>query len=138
MTESSRFTIKRRLMKSGGSLFVPVPNEIVEMWKMNKGDEVLINVVDGAIRMEPKQATRLASISDDMMATYSKVMQGIEVKITLDTENKALRLDFSGNNEDAVKLLLYNLWHNLPALLSMLGVGTVEQANGKVDTKEGG
>lgn len=126
MTKSSRFTIKRRLMKSGGSLFVPVPNEVVEMWQMNKGDEVLINVVDGAIRMVPKQATRLENISDEMMATYSQVMRGIEAKITLDTENKALRLEFSGENEEAVKLLLYNLWRNLPALLGMLGVGSVE------------
>ena len=76
--------------------------------------------------MEPKQPTRLENISDEVVETYSKVMKGIEAKITLDTEGKALHLEFSGENQEAVRLLLHNLWRNLPALFSMLGVGSVE------------
>ena len=128
MAETSNYSVSKKLMKSGGSLFVGVPNEIIEQWNLSKGDEVNLTVVDGAIRIEPKQPTRMESISEEMVETYSKVMKGIQAKITLDTEKNALHLEFSGENKQAVKLLVHNLWSNLPALFSMLGVGSIEES----------
>jgi len=128
MAETSKYSVSKKLMKSGGSLFVGVPNEVIEQWNLGKGDEVRLSVTDGVIRIEPKQPTRLESISEEMVETYSKVMKGIQAKITLDTEKNALHLEFSGENKEAVKLLLHNLWSNLPALFSMLGVGSIEES----------
>lgn len=131
MVKASKFSVNKKLMKSGGSLFVGVPNEVIEQWNLGKGDEVCLSVADGAIRIEPKQPSKMESISEEMVETYSKVMKGIQAKITLDTEGNALHLEFSGENKDAVKLLLHNLWNNLPALFSMLGVGSIEESTEK-------
>lgn len=128
MAETSNYSVSKKLMKSGGSLFVGVPNEVIEQWNLSKGDEVSLSVTDGAIKIEPKQPTRMESISEEMVETYSKVMKDIQAKITLDTEKNALHLEFSGENKEAVKLLLHNLWSNLPALFSMLGVGSIEES----------
>ena len=124
MTE---FTVNKRIMKSGHGLFVPVPNEVIDQWNLGKGDEVRISVANGAIRMEPKKPSKMETVSDEMVETYSKVMKGIRAKITLDTEGSALHLEFTGENKEAVKSLLHNLWRNLPALFGMLGVGSVEE-----------
>jgi antitoxin component of MazEF toxin-antitoxin module len=137
MAEASKYTVNKKLMKSGGSLFVGVPNEIIEHWNLGKGDEVSLTVTDGAIKIEPRQPTRLENISEEMVETYSKVMKGIQAKITLDTEKNALHLEFSGENKEAVKLLLHNLWSNLPALFSMLGVGSIEESAKKPRKKAG-
>ncbi len=137
MVETTRFTVNKRILKSGHGLFVPVPSEVIEQWNLGKGDEVCLSVTDGAIRIEPKQPTRMESISEEMVETYSKVMKGIQAKITLDTEKNALHLEFSGENKEAVKLLLHNLWSNLPALFSMLGVGSVEESAKKPRKKAG-
>ena len=137
MAETFNYSVSKKLMKSGGSLFVGVPNEVIEQWNLGKGDEVRLSVTDGVIRIEPKQPTRLESISEEMVETYSKVMKGIQAKITLDTEKNALHLEFSGENKEAVKLLLHNLWSNLPALFSMLGVGSIEESAKKPRKKAG-
>ena len=137
MAETSNYSVSKKLMKSGGSLFVGVPNEIIEQWNLSKGDEVNLTVVDGAIRIEPKQPPRMENISEEMVQTYSKVMKGIQAKITLDTEKNALHLEFSGENKQAVKLLVHNLWSNLPALFSMLGVGSIEESAKKPRKKAG-
>ena len=137
MAETSNYSVSKKLMKSGGSLFVGVPNEVIEQWNLSKGDEVSLSVTDGAIKIEPKQPTRMESISEEMVETYSKVMKGIQAKITLDTEKNALHLEFSGENTEAVKLLLHNLWSNLPALFSMLGVGSIEESAKKPRKKVG-
>jgi len=137
MVETTRFTVNKRILKSGHGLFVPVPSEVIEQWNLGKGDEVCLSVTDGAIRIEPKQPTRMESISEEMVETYSKVMKGIQAKITLDTEKNALHLEFSGENKEAVKLLLHNLWSNMPALFSMLGVGSIEESAKKPRKKAG-
>ncbi len=126
MTETQRWTVKKHLMKSGHGLFVPVPSEVVEQWNLGKGDEVNLTVEDGAIRMVPKQPSKMATISEEMVETFSRVMKGIQAKITMDAEGNAIHLEFSGNNKEAIRQLLYNLWRNLPPLFSMLGVGSVE------------
>ena len=137
MVETTRFTVNKRILKSGHGLFVPVPSEVIEQWNLGKGDEVSLSVTDGAIRIEPRQPTRMENISEEMVETYSKVMKGIQAKITLDTEKDALHLEFSGENKEAVKLLLHNLWSNLPALFSMLGVGSIEESAKKPRKKAG-
>ena len=137
MAEASKYSVSKKLMKSGGSLFVGVPNEVIEQWNLSKGDEVSLSVTDGAIKIEPKQPTRMESISEEMVETYSKVMKDIQAKITLDTEKNALHLEFSGENKEAVKLLLHNLWSNMPALFSMLGVGSIEESAKKPRKKAG-
>ena len=137
MAEPSKYTISRKLLRSGNSLFVGVPSEVIEQWNLGKGDEVSLSVTDGAIKIEPKQPTRMENISEEMVETYSKVMKGIQAKITLDTEKNALHLEFSGENKEAVKLLLHNLWSNLPALFSMLGVGSIEESAKKPRKKAG-
>jgi len=136
MNEKSKYPIRKKLMKSGHSLYISVPNKVIEQWHLGKGDEVNISVEDGAIRIEPKQPTRMETISEEMVETYSKVMKGIQAKITLDTEKSALHLEFSGANSEAVKLLLNNLWTNLPALLGMLGVGSIEESPQKPQKKK--
>jgi len=137
MAGASKYSVNKKLLKSGGSLFVGVPNEIIEQWNLGKGDEVCLSVADGAIRIEPKQPSKMESISEEMVETYSKVMKGIQAKITMDTEGSALHLEFSGENKEAVKLLLHNLWSNLPALFSMLGVGSIEESAKKSRKKAG-
>jgi hypothetical protein len=77
----------------------------------------------------------MENISEEMVETYSKVMRGIQAKITLDTEKNALHLEFSSENKGAVKLLVHNLWSNLPALFNMLGVGSVEESAKKPHKK---
>ena len=137
MPEILKYSVSKKLMKSGGSLFVGVPNEIIEQWNLGKGDEVNLIVLDGAIKIEPKQPTRMETISEEMVETFSKVMKGIQAKITLDTEKNALHLEFSGDNNEAVKSLVNNLWNNLPALFSMLGVGSIEGSAKKPRKKTG-
>ena len=137
MAETFNYSVSKKLMKSGGSLFVGVPNEVIEQWNLSKGDEVSLSVTDGAIKIEPKQPTRMESISEEMVETYSKVMKDIQAKITLDTDKNALHLEFSGENKEAVKLLLHNLWSNMPALFSMLGVGSIEESAKKPRKKAG-
>lgn len=132
-SEISQFSIDKRLMKVGGSLVVGVPNEVIEQWNLGKGDEVRVSVHEGAISIEPKQPTRTQTISEEAVKTYSKLMKGIQARVTMDTEASALHLEFSGENKEAVGIVVRNLWRNLPFLLSMLGLGSVEE--GQVERK---
>lgn len=110
----------------GGSLVVSVPNEVIEYWNLKKGDEVRVSVDEGAIKIEPKQTIRIQTISEEAIAQYSKLMKGIQAKVTMDSEASALHIEFRGENDEAVHTLLRNLWRNLPFLLSMIGLGSVE------------
>jgi len=38
MAETSKYTISRKLLRSGNSLFVGVPSEVIEQWNLHKGD----------------------------------------------------------------------------------------------------
>jgi hypothetical protein len=44
----------------------------------------------------------------------------------MDSESSALRIELLGKDKDAVNTVLNNLWRNLPFLLSMLGLGSIE------------
>jgi len=137
MAEVSKFSVDKRLLKSGGSLFVCVPNEVVQQWDLDKGDEVRISVLEGAIKIEPKQPTKVETISEEMVEAYSKAMKGIQARVTMDTEASAIHLEFSGENKEVIDLFVGNLWRNLPIFLRMLGLGSVEEMP-KNEAKESG
>jgi len=125
--EVSKFSVDKRLMKLGGSLVVAVPNEVVEQWNLGKGDEVRISVEEGALRIEPKQSTKIETISEEMVEAYSKAMKGIQAKVTVDATNSAIHLEFSGESKEVIDLFVRNLSRNLPVFLRLLGLGSVEE-----------
>lgn len=94
---------------------------------MVKGDEVRISVQEGAIRIEPKQPTKVETISEGAIEAYSKALKGIQAKVTMDSEALAIHLEFSGENEEVVDLFVRNLWRNLPIFFSLLGVGSTKK-----------
>lgn len=127
-TQNQDVAVDRRLLKLGGSLVVAVPNELIEQWNLSKGDEVRFNVLEGAVKIEPKQLTKVANISEETIAAYSQAMKGVQVKITLGTDKSTLHLKFKGDNQEIVEQFAHNLWRNLPVFLTMLGVGSVSEA----------
>jgi len=136
MTETPKFSVNKRLIKSGNGLYVAVPNEVISQWNLNKGDEVKLSVLDGALKIQPTQPVKVETISEEAVETYARVMKGIQAKITLGVEESTIHLEFSGENKEAVNLLLNNLWRNLPALFRMLGIGLVEeQTQGETGNK---
>lgn len=121
-----RVRLDKPLMRMGGSLVVTLPNEVIEEWNLAKGDQVTLDVLDGALRIEPKQPTKMATISESSLEEYSKVMMGIQARITMDPEAATLRIELLGKDRQSVSTVLNNLWRNLPSLLGMLGLGSVE------------
>ena len=124
-------SVDKRLLKSGDSLYVCVPNEVAQMWNLKKGDEVHIEMAEGALKIEPKRASVVQTISQEQLEAFGRAMRGIEAKVTMDSEKSALVLEFSGEDQESVKALLRNLWRNLPVLLAMLGVRTAEDSSPK-------
>ena len=135
--EVSKFSVDKRLMKLGGSLVVAVPNEVVKQWNLGKGDEVRISVQEGALRIEPKQSTKIETISEEMVEAYSKAMKGIQAKVTVDAENSTINLEFSGESKEVIDLFVRNLSRNLPVFLRLLGLGSVEELP-KTEAKQSG
>lgn len=136
--ETTRSSVGRRLMKVGGSLVVSVPNEVVERWNLKKGDEVHFTIEEGAMTIEPKGSIKVETISEEAIGAYSKSMKGIQARVTLDTENSAIHLEFSGGNEEVASLFVRNLWRNLPIFLRLLGLGVVsELPNGERKASSG-
>ncbi len=124
--QTRKLRLDKPLMKMGGSLVVTLPNEVIQEWNLTKGDEVTLEVLDGAVRIEPKQPTKMATISESSLEEYSKVMGGIQARITMDPEAATLRIELLGKDRQSVSTVLNNLWRNLPSLLGMLGLGSVE------------
>jgi antitoxin component of MazEF toxin-antitoxin module len=136
---ASQFSTDRRVMRLGGSLVVGIPREVVEQWDLERGDEMRVSVEEGVIKIVPKQPTKVESISEEMIEAYSRTMKGIQARVTLDAESSAIRLEFSGENRQATDLFLRNLWRNLPVLLRLLGLGSVEErpsGQGKASDQE--
>jgi antitoxin component of MazEF toxin-antitoxin module len=127
MAETSKYTISRKLLRSGNSLFVGVPSEVIEQWNLHKGDEVRLTVNGGTIQIQPNEPTQVENISEEMIETYATTMKGIQAKVTKDTEAPAIHIDFSGENKKVLDLFVYNLWKNLPVMLRLLGLGSVEE-----------
>jgi len=136
--ETRKLRLDKPLMKIGGSLVVTLPNEVIQEWNLGKGDEVTLEVLDGSVRIEPKQAVRMATISQASLEEYSKVMKGIQAKITMDPEAAALRIELLGEDRKSVNTVLSNLWRNLPFLLNMLGMGSVEAPQPRARRGKGG
>jgi antitoxin component of MazEF toxin-antitoxin module len=82
---------------------------VVEQWNLGKGDEVRISAQEGAIRIEPKQSTKVEAISEEMIEAYSKVMKGIQAKVTMDAENSVIHLEFFGESKEVIDLFVRNL-----------------------------
>jgi antitoxin component of MazEF toxin-antitoxin module len=118
--------VNRRLMKLGGSLVVGVPYEVVERWSLDKGDEVRITVLEEGIKIEPKEPTRTEIFSPEKIEAYSKAVSGIQSSVTLIRENE-IKLKFSGDDKEAVRLFVRKLWQNLPLMLQLMGLGSVEE-----------
>ena len=130
MAETSKYTISRKLLRSGNSLFVSVPSEVIEQWNLHKGDEVRLTVNGGTIQIQPNEPTQVENISEEMIETYATTMKGIQARVTKDTEAPAIHIEFSGENKKVLDLFVYNLWKNLPVMLRMLGLGSVEEMTG--------
>jgi antitoxin component of MazEF toxin-antitoxin module len=129
MTEAPKYSLDKKLMKSGGSLYVAVPSEVVQQWDLKKGDAVSINVHEGMVQIEPKQPEKTATISPEAVEKYTQTMQGIQVRIIPDRKRNSLRLKFSGHNQEAITLLLNQLYQKLPLFFTLLGLGTVESVD---------
>jgi antitoxin component of MazEF toxin-antitoxin module len=129
MAGTSKYSVSKKLMKSGGSLFVGVPNEVIEQWNLHKGDEVRLTVNGGTIQIQPNDPTQVENISEEMIETYATTMKGIQARVTKDTDAPAIHIEFSGENKKVLGLFVYNLWKNLPVMLRLLGLGSVEETS---------
>ena len=116
----------RRLVKLGGSLVVAVPDEVVKQWNLDKGDEVRVTVLEEGLKIEPKQPTKIETISQEAIETYSKAVAGIQAEVTISGDNE-INLKFSGDNKDTIRLFVRKLWQNLPLMLRLMGLGSVEE-----------
>jgi len=132
MAETSKYTISRKLLRSGNSLFVGVPAEVIEQWNLHKGDEVRLTVNGGTIQIQPNEPTQVENISEEMIETYATTMKGIQARVTKDTEAPTIHIEFSGENKKVLDLFVYNLWKNLPVMLRLLGLGSVEETSSDV------
>ncbi|MDD4985196.1 MAG: AbrB/MazE/SpoVT family DNA-binding domain-containing protein [Dehalococcoidales bacterium] len=130
MSETPRYTINKKLLRSGNSLFVGVPSEVIEQWNLQKGDEVRLTVNGGTIQIQPIEPTRIENISEEMIETYSTTMKGIQARVIRDADAPAIHIEFSGENKKVLDLFVYNLWRNLPVMLRLLGLGSVEEMSG--------
>jgi antitoxin component of MazEF toxin-antitoxin module len=130
MAETPKYTISKKLMKSGNSLFVGVPYEVIKQWNLHKGDEVRLTVNGGTIQIQPNEPTQVENISEEMIETYATTMKGIQATVTRDAETPAIHIEFSGENKRVLDLFVYNLWRNLPVMLRLLGLGSVEEIPG--------
>ena len=129
MAETSKYTISRKLLRSGNSLFVSVPSEVIEQWNLHKGDEVRLTVNGGTIQIRPNEPTQVENISEEMIETYATTMKGIQARVTKDTEAPTIHIEFSGENKKVLDMFVYNLWKNLPVMLRLLGLGSVEETS---------
>jgi antitoxin component of MazEF toxin-antitoxin module len=136
MAGTPRLLVNKRLLKSGHGLYVALPSEVIEQWSLDKGDEVSISVDDEAIKIMPKKPEKIETISEEMIETYSATMKAIQARVTLDSEKRAIHLEFSGRNRRVINLFVQNLWRNLPVLLRLLGLGSVKESS-RGDTGKG-
>ncbi len=118
--------VDRRLMKMGGSLVMAVPDEMVKQWHLEKGDQVRVTVLEDGIRVEPKQLSKVETISQESLETYSKAMADIQAEVIMSAENE-ISLKFSGANKDTVRVFARRLWQNLPLMLRLMGLGSVDE-----------
>jgi antitoxin component of MazEF toxin-antitoxin module len=118
--------LDRRLVRLGRSLVMAVPDEVVKRWGLNKGDQMRVTVLEGEVRIEPKQPTKVRAISQKAIESYLKAAAGIEAKVSKTADNE-IRLEFAGDNQAAVKFFVQKLWENLPLMFKLMGMGSVSE-----------
>ncbi len=118
--------VDRRLMKMGGSLVMALPDEMVKQWHLEKGDQVRATVLEDGIRVEPKQLFKVETISQESLEIYSKAMADIQAAVIMSAEDE-ISLKFSGANKDTVRVFVRKLWQNLPLMLRLMGLGSVDE-----------
>lgn len=118
--------LDRRLVRLGRSLVMTVPDEVVKRWHLGKGDQVRITVLEGEVRIEPKQPTKVKAISQEAIESYLKAAAGIQAKVSKTADNE-IRLEFTGDNKEAVKFFVQKLWENLPLMFKLMGMGSTAE-----------
>ena len=118
--------VDRRLMKMGGSLVMAVPDEMVKQWNLEKGDQVRVTVLEDGVKVEPKQLFKVEAVSPESIESYSKAMAGIQAEVIMSAEDE-ISLKFSGANKDTVRVFARKLWQNLPLMLRLMGLGSVDE-----------
>jgi len=118
--------VDRRLMKVGGSLVMAVPDEMVKQWNLEKGDQVRVTVLEDGVKVEPKQLFKVEAVSPESIESYSKDMAGIQAEVIMSGDDE-ISLKFSGTNEDTVRVFVRKLWQNLPLMLRLMGLGSVDE-----------
>ncbi|MDD4986003.1 MAG: AbrB/MazE/SpoVT family DNA-binding domain-containing protein [Dehalococcoidales bacterium] len=118
--------VDRRLMKMGGSLVMAVPDEMVKQWNLEKGDQVRVTVLEDGVKVEPKQLFKVEAVSPESIESYSKAMAGIQAEVIMSADDE-ISLKFSGSNKDTVRVFARKLWHNLPLMLRLMGLGSVDE-----------
>ena len=88
---------------------------------------VRLTVNGGTIQIQPIEPTQVENISEEMIETYATTMKGIQARVTRDAEAPTIHIEFSGENKKVLDLFVYNLWKNLPVMLRLLGLGSVEE-----------
>ena len=118
--------VDRRLMKMGGSLVMALPDEMVKQWHLEKGDQVRVTVLEDGVKVEPKQLSKVEAVSPESIESYSKTMAGIQAAVIMSADDE-ISLKFSGANKDTVRVFARRLWQNLPLMLRLMGLGSVDE-----------
>ena len=129
--------VDRRLMKVGGSLVMAVPDEMVKQFNLEKGDQVRVTVLEDGVKVEPKQLFKVEAVSPESIESYSKAMAGIQAEVIMSADDE-ISLKFSGANKDTVRVFVRKLWQNLPLMLRLMGLGSVDELpHGKERKRKG-
>ncbi len=115
-------TFSKRILKSGGSLFVPVPSMVVDSWGLEKGTEVHIEVTQDAMTITPVATIRGQQVREADLQRFWEAMSEVEVKTRIEDDGSSLRVKFSGGDPEVTRTLVQNLRRVLPAVLSVIGV----------------
>jgi antitoxin component of MazEF toxin-antitoxin module len=116
-------------MRAGGSLFVPVPNTVVELWGLDKGTQVQIQVTSDEMRITPVAMLSGRQVAEADLQKLWEVMKDVEVKVWLEDNGSSLKVQFTSPDTEVAKALAQNLRRALPAMLSMLGVRNRDTAS---------
>lgn len=117
-------------MKAGNSLFVPVPYSVVELWGLQKGAQVQIEVTADEMRITPIATIRGQQVRQEDLQRFWEAMREVEVRICIEDDGSSLRVQFSGSTPDVARALAQNLRRALPAVLSMLGIQNRDERQG--------
>lgn len=113
-------------MKSGGSMFVPVPPMVIDAWGLEKGTEVHVEVTQDEMRIRPIARIAAHEVRDEDLERFWEAMRQVDVKVWLEDDGSSLRVQFSSPDPEVAKGLARNLQEVLPAMLGMLGIRSGE------------